>query len=330
MGHVDDSPASAAAAAARDAKKKRGNRSSAKLKQCKLDARREQWLSQVKGGKEAKVRTSLTGTEPNAGSLTVPSPHPPLPHRRVDVRSRGGDPEEDKEETGSARHDLGSSYVDSPVQSPSSDNSGSVGGMHRKHYSNGGGLSLSSSSSAWSSSRSVSEAEDDDTGGPDEENGVLDDWEAVADADALATDNCHSQQISGPMVQPAAPNVCAAPANPTGRQDPIRRTRAWAPDDVFRPQSLPNIARQASFPASIGNCWMDASQQVVHSSPLTCPICCEDFDPTDSSFCPCPCGFRLCLFCHHKILEADGRCPGCRKEYVAARLSRSCSMGPRY
>uniref|UniRef100_A0A0E0PA69 RING-type domain-containing protein n=1 Tax=Oryza rufipogon TaxID=4529 RepID=A0A0E0PA69_ORYRU len=320
MGHVD---ASAAAAAARDAKKKRGNRSSAKLKQCKLDARREQWLSQVKDGKEAKASTSPTGTEPNAGSMTVPSPHPPLPRRRVDVRSKGGDPEEDREERGAARQELGSSYLDSPVHSPSSDNSGSVGGMHRKHYNNGGGLNLSSSSSVWSSSRSVSEAEDDDTGGPEEENGVLDDWEAVADADALTVDDCHSHQSSGHVTPPAAPNVCTAPANQTGRQDPIQRTKAWAPDDIFRPQSLPSISRQVSFPASIGNGWMGAAQQANLSTPLTCPICCEDLDLTDSSFCPCPCKFRLCLFCHNKILEADGRCPGCRKEYVAARLSRS-------
>jgi hypothetical protein len=75
---------------------------------------------------------------------------------------------------------------------------------------------------------------------------------------------------------------------------------------------------------------MGAAQQANLSTPLTCPICCEDLDLTDSSFCPCPCKFCLCLFCHNKILEADGRCPGCRKEYVAARLSRSCSMGPRY
>uniref|UniRef100_A0A0D9W5W3 RING-type domain-containing protein n=1 Tax=Leersia perrieri TaxID=77586 RepID=A0A0D9W5W3_9ORYZ len=322
-----------------DAKKKRGNRSSAKLKQCKLDARREQWLSQdcsnsdpvafwigvVNGGKEAKAETSPTGTESNAGSLTVPSPHPPLPRRRVDVRSRGGDPEEDRDDSGVARQELGSGYLDSPVHSPSSDNSGSVGGIQRKHYSNVCGLNLSSGSSVWSSSRSVSEAEDDDAGGPDEENGVLDDWEAVADADVLAVDSSHSHQSSSPMAPPEAPSICTAPTNP-----PIQRTKAWAPDDIRRPQSLPSISRQTSFPASIGNCWMGGAQQDLHSFPLTCPICCEDLDPTDSSFCPCTCKFRLCLFCHNKILEADGRCPGCRKEYVAVRLSRSCSMGPRY
>ncbi|KAL5215345.1 hypothetical protein ABZP36_004497 [Zizania latifolia] len=315
MGH-DASASPASAAAARDARKKRGNRSSAKLKQCKLDARREQWLSQVKGGKEPKAGTSPTSTESNAGSPIVASSHPPLHRQHEDVRSGGGDPE-DREEMGA---------FDSPVHSPSSDNSGTVGSAHRKHFlGNGDGLNLSSGSSVWSSSRSVSEAEDD-------ENGVLDDWEAVADADtdALAVDNCHSHWSPGPMMPPAAPNVCAPPANATVRQEPIRKTRAWTPDDIFRPQSLPSISKQASFPANIGNCWMSAAQHHVHSLPLSCPVCYEDLDPTDSSFCPCPCGFLLCLFCYNTIYEADGRCPGCRKEYVAVLLSRSCSMGPRY
>ncbi|KAL8118275.1 uncharacterized protein LOC141661844 [Apium graveolens] len=51
------------------------------------------------------------------------------------------------------------------------------------------------------------------------------------------------------------------------------------------------------------------------SPPSSCPICCEDLDRTDSSFFPCSCGFQLCLFCHKRILEEDGRCPGCRKHY---------------
>ncbi|CAA7043296.1 unnamed protein product [Microthlaspi erraticum] len=46
-----------------------------------------------------------------------------------------------------------------------------------------------------------------------------------------------------------------------------------------------------------------------------CPICSEEMDETDLSFTPCPCGFRLCLFCHNKINENDGRCPNCREKY---------------
>ncbi|XP_051217705.1 uncharacterized protein [Lolium perenne] len=332
--------------ASRDARKKRGNRSSAKLKQCKLDARREQWLSQVKDGKEAATMATAVPTVPgsgkgagsNAGLPILASPHPPLPRRR-------------REDAGAAGQDIGgSSDFDSPMPSPGSDNSRGGGCAQRKRCSStGGGPSLSSVSSLWSSSRSVSDAEDDDTGsGPDEDNGVLDDWEAVADALSVDDDNSHCHQSAGTMTAPAAQRNSAPPANAAKRTEPIRsNARAWKPDDMFRPQSLPSISKQASFPTGIGSCWgmrsMGAAHQSTLASPASCPICYEDLDPTDSSFLPCPCGFHLCLFCHKRILEADGRCPGCRKQYNAVpagggggggatapvRISRSCSMGPR-
>ncbi|KAM0858413.1 hypothetical protein ACQ4PT_047843 [Festuca glaucescens] len=337
--------------ASRDARKKRqGNRSSAKLKQCKLDARREQWLSQVKDGKEATMATAVptvpgsgAGARSNAGSPILASPHLPLPRRRGDSRSRGGAPED----AGAAGQDIGSSDFDSPMPSPGSDNSrgGGCCAQRKRCSSNGGGPSLSSVSSLWSSSRSVSDAEDDDTGsGPDEENGVLDDWEAVADALSVDDDN-HCHQSVGTMMAPAAQRNSAPLPNTSKRTEPIRsNARAWKPDDMFRPQSLPSISKQASFPTGIGSCWgmrMGAAHQSTLPLPASCPICYEDLDPTDSSFLPCPCGFHLCLFCHKRILEADGRCPGCRKQYNAVpagggaaatapvRLSRSCSMGPR-
>jgi hypothetical protein len=303
----------------------------------------------VKDGKEATATAPALPTVPgsgkgsNAGSPILASPHPPLPRRRGDARSSGEGPED----AGAAGQDVGNSDFDSPMPSPGSDNSRGGGCAQRKRCSSGGGgPSLSSVSSLWSSSRSVSDAEDDDTGsGPDEDNGVLDDWEAVADALSIEDDS-HCHQSLGAMMAPAAaPRNSAPPANTAKRTEPIRsNARAWKPDDVFRPQSLPSISKQASFPTSIGNCWgmrMSAAHQSTLASPLSCPICYEDLDPTDSSFLPCPCGFHLCLFCHKRIMEADGRCPGCRKQYNAvsaggggatapARLSRSCSMVPRH
>ncbi|XP_062185216.1 uncharacterized protein LOC133888858 [Phragmites australis] len=362
MGY-SESASPASAATARDAKKRRGNRTAAKLKQSKLETRRGQWLSHAQGKdvKEAKVASSPTGAGSNAGSPILASPHPPLPRRRADTRSRGSDAE-DREETGAAGLEVGGTDLDSPMHSPGSNNSQGVGCPLRKGCSgDAGGPSLSSGSSVWSSSRSVSDAEEDDTGCPEDESEVLDDWEAVADA--LSVDDSHCHQSSGPMMPPAAPTN-ATPVNEARPEPTQSKTRAWAPDDIFRPQSLPSISKQASFPASIGNCWvgmgmgMGAAQQSILSLPLSCPICYEDLDPTDSSFLPCPCGFHLCLFCHKRILEADGRCPGCRKQYntvsaaeggggggakattvgigremanvAPVRLSRSCSMGPRY
>lgn len=347
MGNSDAaSPASAATA--RDAKKKRGNRSAAKLKQSKRETRRGQFLSKGQGN-DGKVATSPTGAGSNAGSPILASPHPPLPRRRVDSRSRGSDPE-DREEAGAAGLEVDGSGLDSP----GSDKSQGGDCPQRKGFSgNGGGRSLSSGSSVWSSSRSVSDAEED-TGRPEDESEVFDDWEMAADA--LYVDDSSCNQSSGPTPTPPPALTTAAPAH-AARPEPIRsKTRAWAPDDIFRPQSLPSISKQASFPASIGNRWpemgMSAVQQGILSLPLSCPICCDDLDPTDSSFCPCPCGFHMCLFCHNRIKLEDGRCPGCRKQYntvsaaegggggakaavgtgreMEKRLSRSCSMGPSY
>ncbi|KAF0928976.1 hypothetical protein E2562_011066 [Oryza meyeriana var. granulata] len=345
MAHDASSPA-----AARDAKKKRGNRS-AKLKQSKLDVRREQWLSQVKDGKEVKAVVSPgAAAGANSGSPILASPHPPLPRRRAEIRTREGEPEDYKEDSVGASQDVGSSDHESPLHSPVSYNP-PVDCLQQKHCSGNGGRSFSSGSSAWSSSRSVSDSDNDTGGSPenDDDDGVLDDWEAVADA--LSVDDSHNHQEPVPAAPPVVPASSPEPANAATRQEPIKsRTRAWSPDDVFRPQSLPSLSKQASFPASMGDCWVamgiGSAQKGILLLPISCPICYEDLDPTDSSFLPCPCGFHLCLFCHKRILEADGRCPGCRKQYTSAssgggmtgnecemgnlRLSRSCSMGPRY
>ncbi|CAM0945519.1 unnamed protein product [Alopecurus aequalis] len=344
---ANDASSPACAAVTREAKKKRGNRS-ARLKQTKLDVRREQWLSQVKDVKEVKAVASPAAAGASSGSPILASPHPPLPRRRVETLTRGEEPEENKDEADVANQEVGSSDVDSPVHSHVSYNSPG-GSSQRKHCRI---YSPSSGSSAWSSSRSVSDAEDEGTGVGDkeEEEDVLDDWEAVADA---LVDNNHNHQDLGPEEPPVAPVACLEPAHAATRPEPIKtQRRAWSPDDDTRPHTLPSLSKQASFPTSIGNCWVGmgigAAQKGILSFQMSCPICYEDLDPTDSRFLPCPCGFHLCLFCHKRILEADARCPGCRKLYKSApldgeagngretenvvqmRLSRSCSMGPRY
>ena len=52
-----------------------------------------------------------------------------------------------------------------------------------------------------------------------------------------------------------------------------------------------------------------------------CPLCCTALDATDRRFKPCACGYQLCAWCWHQLMEqanaADkvGRCPACRAEY---------------
>lgn len=211
--------------------------------------------------------------------------------------------------------------------------------------------SVSSGGSTRSCSLSASDGEEEGARG--EENSAIDDWETIADALSAykVNDGCHpSCDTRGPFVESRVP---PAPVNDSGAQrtmnpEPTRTIpRAWRPDDELRPQSLPNLYKQQSFPANMerhfgAKGW---SHPVILSAPSSCPICYEDLDPTDSSFLPCSCGFRLCLFCHKRILEADGRCPGCRKQYspvegemlgmsgvkplLPFQLSRSYSMGSR-
>lgn len=72
-----------------------------------------------------------------------------------------------------------------------------------------------------------------------------------------------------------------------------------------------------------------SDQQQDCDEKTECPICSEEMDATDLSFLPCPCGFRLCLFCHKQINENDGRCPACRKKYETSSNSGEVSFQQR-
>ncbi|WOK92635.1 hypothetical protein Cni_G01326 [Canna indica] len=313
-------------AISRDMAKKKRTHRAAKLKQCKLDARREQWLSQVKN-KDSVV----------AGrGLVAPSPPP---HPSLSKKLDHGPKEEDKEELRVSAERDGSNSHESEEGSPT----------HGSSLNGCTGNSISSGSSFRSSSRSISDDEVEGDDPKEREEEEMDDWEALADA--LSADDC-SQSDPNPVA--TTPNSTAASEHTTKKDQPEGLEipdakqavhRAWRPDDASRPQTLPNLSKQRSFPASIERHTAGWGHNGILSMPSSCPICYEDLDPTDSSFLPCNCGFRLCLFCHKRIIEADGRCPGCRKHYapmtgggicvgggiqpLAIRFSRCFSMSSR-
>uniref|UniRef100_A0A1J3CVZ1 General negative regulator of transcription subunit 4 n=1 Tax=Noccaea caerulescens TaxID=107243 RepID=A0A1J3CVZ1_NOCCA len=311
---ISDSITNASATAApgaRDSGKKKRSNKSAKIKQNKLGLRREQWLSQAAvTNKGCKEETRANRVENLDG-----------------VRR-----EEDNSGGGNLHHHQ--SFMESPSNS-------SMGCTDISTNFSGRSSRSSSSSSGFCSGNITDEEEnlDDD---------CADDWEAVADALAAEEENqkenlLHESVNEQLNVGQSASNVGdASEAN----QDCLRvssRTkqksnRAWRPDDDLRPQGLPNLAKQLSFPE------LDKRFSSV-AIPSSCPICYEDLDMTDSSFLPCPCGFRLCLFCHKTICDGDGRCPGCRKPYernvnkaetsveaggFTIRLARSSSMFCRF
>ncbi|GMH21452.1 hypothetical protein Nepgr_023294 [Nepenthes gracilis] len=322
-------------------KKRRANRS-AKLKQCKLDARREQWLSRVKN-KGCKEGANGGGGEPHAMRNKIVYCFEDLGIRRST----------DEENDGMLHQEI---YSKSPANSPN------IGGKDSGNdFAGSSGSSSSSSSSHFSSggscSGSITEEEEENI---DDDDGCVEDWEAIADSLAAVSDEkqtqnpstdssvCEDNIVHSDSLTELANGLHVA----NGEENPkseyvgiVANNQAWRCDDALRPQCLPHLLKQCNFS-------MNLKKQCGHgvhpwgfsnavSVPKLCPICCEDLDFTDSSFLPVRVGFMLCLFCHKRILEEDGRCPGCRKPYdsnpvenetivcegsLMIRLVRSCSM----
>ncbi|VAI30454.1 unnamed protein product [Triticum turgidum subsp. durum] len=58
----------------------------------------------------------------------------------------------------------------------------------------------------------------------------------------------------------------------------------------------------------------------------TCPLCAEEMDITDQQLKPCKCGYEICVWCWHHIIDmaekedTEGRCPACRTRYDKDRI----------
>ncbi|XP_078435372.1 uncharacterized protein LOC144706340 isoform X2 [Wolffia australiana] len=58
----------------------------------------------------------------------------------------------------------------------------------------------------------------------------------------------------------------------------------------------------------------------------SCPLCAEEMDLTDQQLKPCRCGYEICVWCWHHIIEmaekdvTDARCPACRSPYDKERI----------
>ncbi|KAG6415435.1 hypothetical protein SASPL_122846 [Salvia splendens] len=58
----------------------------------------------------------------------------------------------------------------------------------------------------------------------------------------------------------------------------------------------------------------------------TCPLCAEEMDLTDQQLKPCKCGYEICVWCWHHIMdmaekdETEGRCPACRTAYNKEKI----------
>eukprot|EP00897_Mesotaenium_endlicherianum_P011076 jgi/Mesen1/9998/ME000072S09411 len=93
--------------------------------------------------------------------------------------------------------------------------------------------------------------------------------------------------------------------------------------------------RSAVGDGSLGTDFTSAANYEGEEEEPTCPLCIEPLDETDELFCPCPCGYRVCLFCYERVkLELNGLCPSCRTPYgepqtaSAAAPTRSAHVSP--
>lgn len=57
-----------------------------------------------------------------------------------------------------------------------------------------------------------------------------------------------------------------------------------------------------------------------------CPLCTEEMDLTDKQLKPCKCGYEICVWCWHNVMDMaekddmEGRCPACRTPYDKEKI----------
>ncbi|KAF3453194.1 hypothetical protein FNV43_RR03632 [Rhamnella rubrinervis] len=68
----------------------------------------------------------------------------------------------------------------------------------------------------------------------------------------------------------------------------------------------------------------------------TCPLCAEEMDLTDQQLKPCKCGYEICVWCWHHIMDmaekddTEGRCPACRSPYDKEKIVGMAAKCERY
>ncbi|KAH7427075.1 hypothetical protein KP509_10G029100 [Ceratopteris richardii] len=353
-------------------------RRAAKLKQCKMDARREQWLAQVSGkGRKSESCDSSHSSSQDDGEekelLLQASPReldiitsvnkegsedsrhkPPVESSPSKAMGQEWSDGQFHNHLGSFSQDIKHSLCQHHEHEAACSNEPAKHSVERRSEQKPSTIQRYDTQGTWSASdTSFSQSNSSQMSSSSEDENEVDDWETVADAlhvqatveDMKPTkpiDHCLSSDGTLHLKSSSSIDADKCILKPESKYRPGNcgsRTRAdagraWRPDDLSRPETLPRLSKQHSFPLQSGSLWATSHGTIwgLPPPPSHCPICTEELDTTDSSFVPCSCGFRLCLFCHHRILIGDGRCPGCRKSYnteAASKLSRACSVRPR-
>ncbi|KAJ8751531.1 hypothetical protein K2173_016764 [Erythroxylum novogranatense] len=74
---------------------------------------------------------------------------------------------------------------------------------------------------------------------------------------------------------------------------------------------------------------------MIDEGEKTCPLCTEEMDLTDQQLKPCKCGYEICVWCWHQIMDmaekddTEGRCPACRTAYDKEKIVGMAANGER-
>ncbi|GMG98826.1 hypothetical protein Nepgr_000666 [Nepenthes gracilis] len=96
------------------------------------------------------------------------------------------------------------------------------------------------------------------------------------------------------------------------------------PSRVSHPLHLPHFSLSLISRFRIPPLFSGATMSDVGEK--TCPLCAEEMDLTDQHLKPCKCGYEICVWCWHHIMEmaekdeTEGRCPACRTPYDKEKI----------
>ncbi|KAH9331537.1 hypothetical protein KI387_003645, partial [Taxus chinensis] len=130
---------------------------------------------------------------------------------------------------------------------------------------------------------------------------------------------------------------------PNKERKSLYATHHYFPSFVFTPvhcfayHQPPDLARRwfdlAASRSLQKNCETKVRQLCFHAMDFVmddgenaCPLCMEEMDLTDRQLKPCKCGYEICVWCWHHVMEmaekdnTEGRCPACRTPYDKEKI----------
>ncbi|RLN23253.1 putative RNA binding domain family protein [Panicum miliaceum] len=135
----------------------------------------------------------------------------------------------------------------------------------------------------------------------------------------------------GPRPREYGMKKCASPKSTRPRQRQNKKrpdgphlhagggsTRGHCALDPTQPPG-PRVGVRTEF-----SCFFKGGVAMSTTTNERCPLCLEMMDLTDKQPKPCKCGYEICLWCWHRIMNMDqkdeygGRCPGCRLKELCA------------